>query len=58
MKKRKAKISPTEHKTHSTSTVQDLACNKEGNYIKDKMLNPSQLEPLRRLFFKIHKKFL
>lgn len=58
MKKKEAKLSPTEHKTHSMSPVQDLACNEEGNYMTDKMLNPSQLEHLHRLFFKIHKRFL
>lgn len=57
-KKKEAKLSPTEHKTHSMSPVQDLACNEEGNYMTDKMLNPSQLEHLHRLFFKIHKRFL
>lgn len=58
MKEKKAKLSPTEHKTHSMSPVQDLACDEEANYMKDKMLNPSQLEHLHRLFFKIHKRLL
>lgn len=56
--KKKANLSPTEHRTHSMSPVQDLACNEERNYMKDKMLNPSQLEHLHRLFLKICKRFL
>lgn len=42
-KKQKPKISPTEHKNHSMSPVQYLACNEGGNYMKDKMLNAPQL---------------
>ena len=43
MKKKKPKISPTEHKNHSMSPVQYLACNEGGNYMKEKMLNAPQL---------------